>query len=534
MRDNYSTILTGRKLFYARLTWVVLFSFFTIFAIFSIWQSYLLLYRQEGVTMIRWLSASLNHIVTVISWVLALILFIKKSNDRVVILVSIMLFTTTSGSPFFYWVLNHGWGEMHLRHISFSNVTMASSIAMPFGTLSSAITLAVFLTFPNGRWITPRAKYLFLVYIFTLIVVNTYSILMAPYRGLLYLNSSVRSMETLLGTLASLFRFIAGYMLWIHYRNIQNSVQRQQIKWIVVFFFGSVCASVLFALVYTFMNTVIEINPQSSLNFIDDLLPWMGLSSNLIELGLVISFGVAIFRYRLWDIDELINKTLVYGTLSLLLVGIVVISASVVDYAIKQWLGEEPSIWSAIITAVPAATLFNPLRERLQAFVDRRFKPEEVNFSDSFIEFRPEVQEMLTTRQIIQILSEQVKRQLNLDFAKIYLLEEDSFHQAEPAPSSDKQKKLVLEDKSLAQLKEGKVVVDDDGVPYSLLVPLVVPRARIPDFLGVVILGRRLENKGYSTQILKDLQALGAHAGKAIYLSQLSEQAKQKRKRAIK
>jgi hypothetical protein len=188
-----------------------------------------------------------------------------------------------------------------------------------------------------------------------------------------------------------------------------------------------------------------------------------------------------------------------------------------------------------VISVLPVAAAFNPMRDRLQALIDRYFKPEEVNFSDTFIEFTPAVREMLTTESIIKTLSEQVKRQLNVDFARIYLYQADG--QLLPAIvglSPEENNQLVLNEIQLAQLQSGKIIVDDDGIPYSLVIPLIVPRANIPDFLGVIMLGKRLSGKGYSTPILNNLQTLGADAGKAIYLSRLSQQAKQKMKRSNK
>lgn len=88
-------------------------------------------------------------------------------------------------------------------------------------------------------------------------------------------------------------------------------------------------------------------------------------------------------------------------------------------------------------------------------------------------------------------------------------------------------RQLVLDEKQLARLQAGEIIVDD-GVSYSLLVPLVVPRASIPDLLGVIMLGKRLKGAGYSTPILKNLQALVADAGKAIYLSDINAEFKSK------
>jgi hypothetical protein len=267
------------------------------------------------------------------------------------------------------------------------------------------------------------------------------------------------------------------------------------------------------------INAPIEISSQS--NF------WLEFTNILYYLLIALAFAIALFRYRLWDIDILINKALVYSLLTGMLGLIGVVSLAVVDFFIKKLAPDETSIWGAILPALPVAAAFSPLLVRIQSMIDRFFKPEEVNFKDTFIEFIPEVREMLTTESIIKTISEQVKKQLKLDFARVYFYQADS--QLYPAlgnPLLEENSQLVLEEKQLAQLQKGKIVVNDAEIPYSLLIPLIVPRANIPDFLGVIMLGKRLSGAGYSTPILNNLQSFGADAGKAIYLSRLSEQAK--------
>jgi hypothetical protein len=89
-------------------------------------------------------------------------------------------------------------------------------------------------------------------------------------------------------------------------------------------------------------------------------------------LGVPTAVGIAILRYRLYDIDVVINRTLVYGSLTALLAmmyfgGIVV----------SQWLfvvltGQESTL-AVVASTLLIAALFNPLRRRIQAFIDRRF-----------------------------------------------------------------------------------------------------------------------------------------------------------------
>jgi hypothetical protein len=89
-------------------------------------------------------------------------------------------------------------------------------------------------------------------------------------------------------------------------------------------------------------------------------------------LGLPVSAGIAILRYRLYDIDLLINRTLVYGALTALLVAVYVGSIVVLQGLLRALTGQESQL-AIVASTLAVATLFNPLRRRVQSFIDRRF-----------------------------------------------------------------------------------------------------------------------------------------------------------------
>jgi hypothetical protein len=89
-------------------------------------------------------------------------------------------------------------------------------------------------------------------------------------------------------------------------------------------------------------------------------------------IGLPISMGIAILRYRLYEIDLLINRTLVYGALSATLVALY-FGDIVLLQRVFVLLTSEKSTLAVVASTLLIAALFNPLRGRIQGFIDRRF-----------------------------------------------------------------------------------------------------------------------------------------------------------------
>jgi hypothetical protein len=133
-----------------------------------------------------------------------------------------------------------------------------------------------------------------------------------------------------------------------------GGVQRQQIKWLML-------ATALSTLMVFFEEiTRIEVDTEVPFAVSIALFP--------------VAIAVAIFRYRLYDIDVIINRALVYGTLTVSLVLVYVGGVAATQTVFRLLTGQEQQPQLAVVASTLAiAALFNPLRRRVQGLVDRRF-----------------------------------------------------------------------------------------------------------------------------------------------------------------
>jgi hypothetical protein len=102
-------------------------------------------------------------------------------------------------------------------------------------------------------------------------------------------------------------------------------------------------------------------------------LEWAGYVVVITAIvGFPISIGIAMVRYRLYEIDHIINRTLVYGSLSATLAALYFGTIVVLQRLFVLLTGEQ-STFAVVASTLLIAALFNPLRQRIQGFIDRRF-----------------------------------------------------------------------------------------------------------------------------------------------------------------
>jgi hypothetical protein len=148
--------------------------------------------------------------------------------------------------------------------------------------------------------------------------------------------------------------------LFVRYRRA-NETEREQIKWLLY-----ACALFLVVFVGSFVS---GLGGTASVGgYIWAV--FFGLSVITIPAAI----GIAILKYRLYDIDVVINRTLVYGSLTVLLVLVYFGGVTATQTLFRYLTGQEQQPQLAVVVSTLAiAALFTPLRRRIQSFIDRRF-----------------------------------------------------------------------------------------------------------------------------------------------------------------
>jgi hypothetical protein len=151
----------------------------------------------------------------------------------------------------------------------------------------------------------------------------------------------------------------AASLVLVRLRNARG-IERQQIKWLIY-------ASAMLSGALILKDTVFSPLGGTLWGL------WVGyLLVALGGLGGPIAIGVAILRYRLYEIDTLINRALVYGSLTAMLVGLYLVGIVVLQRFFVLLTGQQSTL-AVVASTLLIAALFNPLRRRIQRFIDRRF-----------------------------------------------------------------------------------------------------------------------------------------------------------------
>jgi hypothetical protein len=264
---------------------------------------------------------------------------------------------------------------------------------------AAGLAVFVFLLFPDGRLPSRRWSWFFWL---SLILILAGAILqvLAPGEvwdvGGIYNPLGVEGLPNvwkLIQTLVFTLMFISVASLFVR-RVRARGIERQQLKW---FTYSATLAISGAILTYTISEVTGAL-----------WLEWAGYVVLVVGLiGLPISMGIAILRYRLYEIDLIINRTLVYGLLTATLALFYFGSITALQYLFRLLTGQGDTL-AIVATTLVIAALFNPLRRRIQAFIDRSFYRRKYDAAKTLEEFGAKLRDETDLERISEDLVEVV------------------------------------------------------------------------------------------------------------------------------
>ncbi|WP_028551950.1 sensor histidine kinase [Paenibacillus sp. UNC451MF] len=327
----------------------------------------------------------IDVIFTFVYYAAALLIFWKGFREPMAILAALAMVAFGTSFPSLTWVASQGiaWQESWFSFVS------------SLGWIGLSL---LFLLFPNGSFV-PR--WTFVVFLFISIVdissfFNQGSIWnkfgISAYLQLLWYTSS-----TLILIYSQIYRFL----------KVSSPAQRQQTKWVVyglaVGMIGFVGMSILFDP---------SMNDGSAMTYV-----YLNALLNLSLLAIPFTLTMAILRHRLWDIDPLVNRTLVYGALSLCVAAIYILSV----YYLSQLFETKDNLFISLASTAVVAAAFAPLKERLQRLVNRMMKGRHDDPYAVLLELGSQLVQPLAPEAMLEVLASTVKESLRLPYAGIAL-----------------------------------------------------------------------------------------------------------------
>jgi len=298
-----------------------------------------------------------------------------------------------------------------------------------------------------------------------------------------------------LGSVASLF---------VRYRRAATD-ERQQIKWLLF-------AGAFLAVFYTLSVSLPDAVRSTG---------WWDLLFLLAILCIPIAVAVAIFRYRLWDLEVVVNRALIYGLLTTLLAGIFAGGIPLITEASKQLLGEGSKAAGTAISALIVAVVFQPLRTWIEAEVNKRFYPEKEDLASGLVEVEPEYWGFLDRPALLRVSMEHVRRVLGTSHAAFFLASEGGvFCLAQQVDgSAGDLRSIQASEEERRELEKKRVIAAEGSGSLAAHVPVYVDRGETSEVLGLLSIGARENGKGYSGDDLKGLAELGGKVGLALNAS---------------
>ncbi|HEY4643793.1 MAG TPA: GAF domain-containing SpoIIE family protein phosphatase, partial [Bacteroidota bacterium] len=268
----------------------------------------------------------------------------------------------------------------------------------------------------------------------------------------------------------------------------------------------------------------------------------------ILVVGIPLSFGYAIFKYRLMDISIVVKKSLMYSLITLVIAVIYLVVVYGLGQVLSTIVGEEESAAMNVAAIVLIAILFDPIKRRVQHFVDRRFYRERYIYQKALLEFSRELPTLIDLNRILQSMTGRIGNTMHIDKVAVCLYGENLSNcttvvevglDASACDFRYRSGGLVdlLEKTRTAQLlyhvsENGDLSLNDEDKEKIVQAGIVlsVPLVSRERLVGILHLGPKKSGRPYSEDDIDLLNTVASQAAIAIENARLHLEELEKRK----
>jgi two-component system NtrC family sensor kinase len=391
------------------------------------------------------------------------------------------------------------------------------------GVLQPALFLHFVLTFPEKRQIVRKHPFLLaLVYLPGAMLLGWHIAAMRWLQASERLRWNLDRMEMSYG---SLFFVAAAIVLWYSYRRASTTILRQQLKWVTR---GTILAVVPYTLFYV-------------VPYLMGSLPGATMKISALSLALLpLTFGYAIFRYRLMDVDLIFKRGVVYTLAAAIVVGLYFGLVAGVALLVHNWQPSSGPV-GLILAVVVTALLFDPVRKWIQDRIDQFFYRTRYDYRRTLLEFGRELGSETNLNTLLSSLIDRLSRTLAVDHMAIFLAGDEagkfvlakSFGLSIPgsidlaflsAPRPEQAGHLFFENTHQVPRETASAQQAIARLDLNYYIPCHAQHKTI----AVLGLGKTVQGDFLSSEDMELLETLGGYLGIAIQNSQLYASLQQK------
>ncbi len=501
---------SSRRLAIARLGWVILV--LVVLGVIvggispyfqQLVQTYNPIFANLGLSSSRYAGyvIGIDVLVWLVHLLLASVLYYRRPRDMMALLVAFTLISNGAVIPFSLLVRSA---------ILPPIITWLVDLIIYLGLISSVTVLYLF---PDGRFTPPWTHYLTIAW--SLLLLPT--VLLADSRW------DFGNWPFLWQCL--LLLSWSGTGAWaqlIRYQHMPDASQKQQTKWAAFGLLAAVAAPFVYYLLFVILPVLEEtavpnlLRQRLGLSFFSAPIyfHFMGIALlRLLTLLFPISFTIAILRHRLWEVDVWINRTVVYGGLTAVILTLYGLTVGLMSNLFQSG----SSLALSVLATGLIAILFNPVRQRLQTAVNHLMYGERDDPITVLTALGRRLEETAVPAQTLPALVETIAQTLKLPYVAI-------------VGAGEQGGGLAL---SAAEVGAEEILASYTAPLASHPSPIAFPLVYQSETIGQLLVAPRAPGEAFNPAERRLLESVARQAGTAVYAAQLTHDLQRSRERLV-